>query len=121
MASQMKSCRPKTPGGNAAMPEYPPPSLPPPSFLHSPLVSLALNTVNVDNVMMGTLVLVSSISTQIKASLDRSKHLWTDQSFSRQIKASLDRSKHRASEHGIFFIFIHLSIVVGSSLARTRC
>lgn len=51
MASQMKSCRPKTPGGKAVMPEslslslsavtlqsHLPLSTPlPPSFLHSPL------------------------------------------------------------------------------------
>ena len=50
MASQMKSCRPKTPGGKAVMPEYLPLSLSavtlqshlplsaaPSSFLHSPL------------------------------------------------------------------------------------
>lgn len=89
MASQMKSCRPKTPGGKAAMPESPPPSLcrhlplcPLPSFLHSPLISSALNTVNVNKVMMGPLVLASPAGSSFQVI-----HLYTDQSISTQIKA----------------------------------
>lgn len=84
MASQMKSCRPKTPGGNATMPEFPPPSLcrhlplcPLPSFFHSPLISFALNTVNVNKVMMETLVLVPSAG-----SIFQVIHLYSDQSIS---------------------------------------
>lgn len=100
MASQMKSCRPKTPGGNAARPACPPPSLcchlplcHLPSFRHSLLVSLALNAADV-NKMEGALVLVPSAG---RPSLRRSKH---------QIRMSVI----------FFFIFMHLSVMVGSSL-----